>query len=268
MNKNTLDTTRINEFIVNLKQQDYAVRTIATVKESLSGFVKFLEHDSIENYRHYLIQRVKPATANLRIYCVNKYLKYIKYPYTMKSVTISSKKALEKVISLKDYNKLKDYYKANDNMEMYFAVMVLASTGIRPSELFKIRYCDITVGYADIYSKRNKQRRIFFPKALVKEMQSYYNIKNMKDTSNYIFNFDLAHLRYELRKGVKCGISRDVLYPYSFRHLYGKTFMKKSKNIALLADILGHESLETTRIYTRLTKEEQAQEVNKIVDWI
>lgn len=262
-----LNITKIDEFIGYLKQQNFAVKTINIMKESLTNLSSFLVSNSIENYRDYLIKNFKPSTANLRIYCANKYMEYIKFQYTIKCVSVSSKKTLEKVISLKDYNKLKGFYKDNNNMEMYFVIKVLASTGIRPSELFKIRYKDITVGYVDIYSKRNKQRRIFFPKSLVKELFTFYSIKTMNDLNDFIFKFSISHLRYELRKGVKCGVSRDVLYPYSFRHLFGKTFLKKSKNLTLLADILGHESLETTRIYTRLTKEEQAQEVNRIVDW-
>lgn len=262
-----IKASNTTSFLVHLKQQNYTNGTINIMMESLVNLGLFLSSSSIEDYRDFLIENVKPTTANLRIYCVNKYLNYIGIQYAIRCVAVQSKKVLDKVISLKSYNKLKDYYIAENNMEIYYAVKVLASTGMRPSELFKIRYEDISIGYVDIYSKRNKQRRIFFPKPLVKEMSSYYNIKNMTNIEDNIFKFSIAHLRYEIRKGVECGIDRKELYPYSFRHLYAKTFLKKSKNITLLADILGHESLETTRIYTRLTKEEQAQEVNRIVDW-
>lgn len=58
-----------------------------------------------------------------------------------------------------------------------------------------------------------------------------------------------------------------VVYPYTLRHLFGKMFQTKTKNLSLLSDIMGHENINTTRIYTRLSKEEQLIEMNKIVDW-
>lgn len=65
----------------------------------------------------------------------------------------------------------------------------------------------------------------------------------------------------------KYGIDRDVIYPHSFRHRYAKNFLEKFSDIALLADLMGHESIETTRIYLRRTSLEQQEIVNKIVTW-
>ena len=59
----------------------------------------------------------------------------------------------------------------------------------------------------------------------------------------------------------------DVVYPHSFRHRFAKNFLAKNKDIALLADLMGHESIETTRIYLRKTSEEQQKIVDTIVDW-
>lgn len=58
-----------------------------------------------------------------------------------------------------------------------------------------------------------------------------------------------------------------MVYPHSFRHLFAKNFIKRSPDIALLADLMGHESIETTRVYLRRTAQEQRDEVNAVVDW-
>ncbi|VQK53473.1 type I restriction enzyme [Streptococcus pneumoniae] len=58
-----------------------------------------------------------------------------------------------------------------------------------------------------------------------------------------------------------------VIYPHSFRHLFAKNFLAKYNDIALLADLMGHESIETTRIYLRKTATEQQNIVDKIVNW-
>ena len=65
----------------------------------------------------------------------------------------------------------------------------------------------------------------------------------------------------------KYGLDKKVVYPHSFRHRYAKNFLEKFNDIALLADLMGHESIETTRIYLRRTASEQQALVDKIVTW-
>lgn len=65
----------------------------------------------------------------------------------------------------------------------------------------------------------------------------------------------------------KYGLDKKVVYPHSFRHRYAKNFLEKHNDIALLADLMGHESIETTRIYLRRTASEQQALVDKIVTW-
>ena len=65
----------------------------------------------------------------------------------------------------------------------------------------------------------------------------------------------------------KYGLDTKVVYPHSFRHRYAKNFLEKYNDIALLADLMGHESIETTRIYLRRTASEQQAIVDKIVTW-
>ena len=73
---------------------------------------------------------------------------------------------------------------------------------------------------------------------------------------NCIFSVDPKH-----------GLDKKVVYPHSFRHRYAKNFLEKYNDIALLADLMGHESIETTRIYLRRTASEQQALVDKIVTW-
>ena len=63
------------------------------------------------------------------------------------------------------------------------------------------------------------------------------------------------------------GLNENVVYPHSFRHLFAKNFLDRYNDIALLADLMGHESIETTRIYLRRTAAEQRNIVDKIVNW-
>ena len=62
-------------------------------------------------------------------------------------------------------------------------------------------------------------------------------------------------------------IPREVMHPHSFRHRFAKNFIENSGDITLLSNLLGHENLETTRIYLRRSSNEQYQIVNKVVNW-
>lgn len=72
----------------------------------------------------------------------------------------------------------------------------------------------------------------------------------------------------QLKKlALKYGINPKVVYPHSFRHRFAKNFLEKCNDIALLADLMGHDSIETTRIYLRRTSTEQKEIVDKIITW-
>ena len=72
----------------------------------------------------------------------------------------------------------------------------------------------------------------------------------------------------QLKKlATKYGINTAVVYPHSFRHRFAKSFLERCNDIAFLADLMGHESIETTRIYLRKTATEQREIVDTIVDW-
>lgn len=66
---------------------------------------------------------------------------------------------------------------------------------------------------------------------------------------------------------VKYRINPDVVYPHSFRHKFAKNFIENYNDISLLADLMGHDSIETTRIYLRRTSTEQREIVDKIITW-
>ncbi|MBO5308486.1 MAG: tyrosine-type recombinase/integrase, partial [Lentisphaeria bacterium] len=66
---------------------------------------------------------------------------------------------------------------------------------------------------------------------------------------------------------IRYGIDPAVVYPHSFRHRFAKNFLERCNDISFLADLMGHESIETTRIYVRKTTMEQRQLVDELVDW-
>jgi len=224
-------------------------------------------------YKSEIIEKYKPKTVNLKIQGINKYLEFIgKDKMKLKFIKIQQKNYLENVISNSDYDFLKNQLRKDNNVKWYFVVRYLASTGSRVSELVQFKVEHVLSGSIDLYTKGGKIRRIYIPNKLKKESQLWLNSQG-KD-SGYIFENKngnrittrgIAHQLKELGKKYKMNLK--VLHPHSFRHLYGKNFIAKYKDIALLADLMGHDSIETTRIYLRRTSEEQQAIVDKIVDW-
>lgn len=224
-------------------------------------------------YKAEIIEKYKPKTVNLKIQGINKYLEFIgKEKFKLKFIKIQQKNYLENVISNSDYDFFKNRLKKDDNWSWYFVVRYLAATGARVSELIQFKVEHVINGYIDLYTKGGKIRRIYIPKSLKKESLMW--LDNQNKESGYLFvnklgnritTRGIAHQLKELGKKYKMNLK--VLHPHSFRHLYGKSFIAKYKDIALLADLMGHDSIETTRIYLRRTSEEQQAIVDKVVNW-
>ena len=219
------------------------------------------------------MENFKPQTVNLRLQGINKYLEFIKKDkLKMKFVKVQQKNFLENVISNEDYKFLKTQLKADGYMEWYFVVWFMAATGARVSELLQIKAEHVVVGHLDIYSKGGKLRRLYIPKNLQGEAKQWLADRGV--SSGYIFlnrygeRITTRGIAIQLKHFAdKYGLNREVVYPHSFRHRFAKNFLDKFNDIALLADLMGHESIETTRIYLRRTASEQRQIVDKVVTW-
>ena len=259
-----------------LRRGNLSENTITSYLWTVNYFTEHYDTVNKENllaYKGYLMEFFKPKTVNLRIQAINKYLEYLgKEKIALKAVKVQQKNFLENVISNADYNFLKKQLKKDGNMEWYFVVWYLAATGARVSELIQIKIEHIEIGYFDLYTKGGKLRRLYIPKKLRKETLEWLEETNR--SSGYLFlnrygdRITTSGISQKLKNYEdKYGLYKKVVYPHSFRHRYAKNFLEKYNDIALLADLMGHESIETTRIYLRRTASEQQALVDKIVTW-
>ena len=266
----------VEKFKEYLTYSNMAKNTVSAYIYAVNDFNsrhKELTKKNLLLYKTYLIETFKPKTVNLRIQALNKYLDFIgKKKLRLKSVKVQQRSFLENVISNEDYNFLKNKLKKEDNQEWYFVVRFLAATGARVSELIQIKVEHVFVGYFDIYTKGGKIRRLYIPKKLREEATAWLNAANR--TSGYLFlnrfgeRITTRGISQQLKKFAdKYGLNPKVVYPHSFRHRYAKNFLDKFNDISLLADLMGHESIETTRIYLRRTSSEQQAIVDKVITW-
>jgi site-specific recombinase XerD len=264
------------QFETHLRKGNLAENTITSYMWTVDYYLSNYDGVSKENllaYKGYLLERFKPKTVNLRIQAINKYLEFMgEDKLQLKFIKVQQKNFLENVISNADYTFLKNSLKKDGNSEWYFVVWYLAATGARVSELVQIKVEHVQAGYFDLYTKGGKLRRLYIPKKLKTETLDWLEVENK--TSGFLFlnrfgeRITTRGISQQLKNyAEKYGLDTKVVYPHSFRHRFAKNFLEKYNDIALLADLMGHESIETTRIYLRRTASEQQALVDKIVTW-
>lgn len=265
-----------DEFFQYLRYNNLSNNTIISYTLTIKNYFSIFDEINSNNllaYKGYLIENYKPKSVNLKIQALNKYLEYTdNNSLRLKFVKIQKKNFLENVISYPDYLFFLNQLKNSNNDMWYFIVRYLGATGARVSELIKFKVEHVKLGYVDLYTKGGKIRRIYIPKLLkidtlkwldTTEKESGYLFTNK--SGNQISTRGLAHQLKKYASDFNMDLNK--IYPHSFRHMYAKQFLEKNTDIALLADLMGHESIETTRIYLRRTSEEQQAIVDSIVTW-
>lgn len=268
--------TSTKDFNAYVKQKNLADNTIRAYMMAQRQFEENyarMTRANLLKYKAFLMETYKPQTVNLRIRGINCYLEFEgKESMRLPLVKVQQKTYLENVISDADYVYLKNCLKRDEEWLWYFVIRFLAATGARVSELVQIKAEHVSVGYIDLYSKGGKMRRIYIPKTLRNEKLEWMT-QNGK-MSGFLFlnrqgkRITTRGISAQLKHFAnKYGIPAEVVYPHSFRHRFAKNFLERYADIALLADLMGHESIETTRIYLRKTSTEQQEIVDTVIDW-
>lgn len=259
-----------------LKEQNLSQNTIISYVYTVNQYNNrygSLTRKNLRDYKIYLIENYKPQTVNLRIRAMNCYLESIqKEKWKLTTVKVQQKPFLENVISEADYLYFKNRLRQDGEMYWYFVVRFLAATGARVSELVQIKTEHVKIGYLDLYSKGGKLRRMYIPSSLKKEALQWLSENDRQSGFIFVNKFGdritSRGIAGQLKKfAVQYGLDPAVIYPHSFRHRFAKSFLERYNDISMLADLMGHESIETTRIYLRKTSTEQQNIINQVVDW-
>lgn len=273
------NTPAVVDFGKRLAKLGFSKDTIDAYTYSVGSLFSVVGLDlsahKIVKFKEWLIEQgLKPAAINARLSGINKYLELIGKPgWKCKQVKLQQKSFVENVISETDYESLKRCLRRDGNKRGYFIVWTLAATGARISEFLQMKAEHVFKGYFDMYGKGGKMRRVYFPKKLRTALQKYLREEKVEAGPIWVnrINGDVLTsrgvaglLKYMAKK---YGIDPAVMHPHGFRHFYAKQFLKRSQDIVFLADLMGHDSLDTTRIYLRKTAAEQAEEVDRIITW-
>lgn len=254
----------LNEWIEELRLQELSEGTLRNYKPIVARFIDWLPDDPkidkalVMNFKKYLGTAVgQTSTRNHNIVVVDKFLKWLgKQDCCVKTYKVQNKQSNEEIISKADYKRLLRWAKQTGDMQSYYIMKILASTGIRIGELdfFTVENLDF---YIDV-SNKGKERKIFVRQDLFRELRKYAKEQGIK--SGYIFpspvNSDRMITEVTIWRRMKkiagrARVNKKKVHAHSFRHLFAQAFLEEHGDLATLADILGHSSLETTRLYTR-----------------
>ena len=265
----------IVDFKNNLLEKELAPSTIKAYIDHISNY--FNRYDKITKsnlieWKHYLLEIIKPKSVNHYITAMSEYLKFIgKEELALKKVKVQTQQTIDNVISREEFEFLLKNLKVDGKMKMYYTCLFLGKTGARVSELRQFRKKDLINGYTDIPTK-GKIRRIYFCDSLRNEDVMLF-FSTLKEDD---FLFPNRFGKQITTRGIaqqlvnyayKYGINPKVMHPHSFRHFFAIEFLKRDNDISLLADLMGHSSINTTAIYLRLNKQQQIERLNKAMNF-
>lgn len=269
--------SQIEDFICYKEEQEVSQNTLIQYRKTLEIFFDFVGKNDLTkrivlDFKNWLIENFSQKTTMARLCGVNEYLKWSKnHTLCVKGIKIQKKMYVENVISDEEYNLLLDWLQANDKIKVYWIVRFIAGTGVRVNELTKLTYKCLKDGYAEMHSK-GKLRRIMIPKKLIEESKTYFG-KWVDDKPLFQNRFGekltTRGVAQQLQNyGQLAGIRKEVLHPHGLRHYFAIKMMKASNNnISLVSSYLGHSSINTTMIYTMMSKEEQERQMNDFMNW-
>lgn len=259
-----------------LRRRGASRNTIQVYTASVRLYYSLYREMTSENLRFFkswLMEHYKPNTVNTRIYAINQYAAALSLPINRLScIKMHDYMFLENVISNQDYCRLKDGLHRDGDFRWYFVVRFLAATGVRVSELLQIKAEHVQIGYFDLYSNGGKMRRVYFPESLRREVLPWLEQTGKK--TGFLFTnhrgepITARGVHSQLKAlARRYEIPENTVYPHSFRHRFAINFLDKFNDISLLADLLGHDSVETTKIYLTKSSEEQKELIDSIVTW-
>ncbi len=273
----TITERQITEFEKYLRQEEKSENTIMKYLHDLRSFYVWngggnISKEKVSAWKEYLIKKGFTAvTVNAYLAALHSFFDYmewigcrVKYLKIQRQMFRDSSRELTK----EEYERLIKSAKEKGNQKIVLIMETICATGIRVSEVKYITVEAVKKGRADIALK-GKIRTILIPNKLVKKLKKY--AQKQKIASGEIFltaskkNISRRQIWSEMKKLCKdANVDESKVFPHNLRHLFARAFYKICHNIVQLADVLGHSSIETTRIYLITTGSEHQRHLERL----
>lgn len=266
----------IKKFRRYLIEEEKAAATVEKYIRDINVFAdwlgeKELDKETVLIYKENLTQNYAPASVNSVLSSLNSFFTFNEwYKLRVKNLKIQKQIFANKdnELTKEEYERLLTAAKSKGNEQLYFLMQTICSTGIRVSELCYITVESLKSQKAQINLK-GKMRVVILPKELCKMLLKYSKEQKIASGSVFVSRNGKPIDRSNIWKMMKAlcesaGVARAKVFPHNLRHLFARTFYSIQKDIVRLADILGHSSVNTTRIYTMETGETHRQQIQNL----
>lgn len=274
--ENRMERAHIMQFKTNLIEDEKSTATIRKYVRDVEAFFDFageeaLTKELVIRYKQHLKEKYKPSSVNSMLAAVNKFLKEMGwYDCVVKTLKVQRQafRSRERELTKEEYFRLLNAAKDRKNIRLYLLMQTICSTGIRVSELQYITVKSLKVQRATV-SLKGKTRVVLIPSALCRALKNYAKEKGIKNGSIFITKngipLDRSNILHEMKALCETArVDRCKVFPHNLRHLFACLFYKMEKDLSRLADLLGHSNVNTTRIYTSVSGEEQAKQIEKL----
>jgi len=274
MRKITIDL--IEEYTKFLIDEEKSQATLEKYIRDIAEFGAWVKDEEISkekvlDYKGYLTENYAPASVNSMLSSINSFFEHNEW-YELRVRSLKIQKRIfadkDKELSKAEYERLLKAAKRKNNEQLNLLMQTICSTGIRVSELRAVTVSAIKARQATIDCK-GKMRVIILPNNLCKMLMRY--IKECNIISGPVFvtrngkPLDRSNI-WRLMKNLcdDAGVPKNKVFPHNLRHLFARTYYSLEKDIVRLADILGHSSVNTTRIYTMENGEIHRKQIQKL----
>lgn len=278
MNKDDLKE-KLQEFILEQLEDEKSVNTLKKYQRNNKVFIEWLpegkeiDKATVIEFKRHLLENLHFSTNTINNYIVsvNKFLYWCGVgDCKVKQLKKQNVTSNSEILSLADYKRLLRFAKRMHQDDTYLIMKILAMTGIRIEELSFFTVENVKTNYIKVRNK-GKERSIIIRQDLAREIRQYCRSNNIKEgviffckTKGKMMAKSTIWRRMKKIAGV-AKVRKNKVHAHSFRHLFAKMFLEEyNGSIAELADILGHNSLETTRIYAKTTDEEKRMKLEKL----
>ena len=213
----------------------------------------------------------QPGTVNGKLSALNKFFAFlgwldcrVKYLKIQRRVFRSS----ERELSREEYARLLETARALGRERLALLIETICATGIRVSELKYITVESMRNGRTEI-SLKGKIRTILIPGKLCRKLLKYARKRKIASGEIFLTRSGKSLSRRQIWAEMKAlcaraGVERTKVFPHNLRHLFARTFYRACRDVVKLADVLGHSSIETTRIYLISTGAEHARQLERL----
>ena len=272
-----INAEKRKEFSVYLKHEERTPGTIEKYLRDVRSFAMWLNGREVtkelasEWKEHLLAEHYAPVTVNAMLAAVNSFFRFAGWDdCRIKSLKIQRRlfRDSSRELTRTEYDRLLETARTLGRERLALLMETICATGIRVSEVRYITLEAVQQGRVDI-SLKGKIRTILLPNKLCRKLSKY--AKHKKIASGEIFltgsgkSLSRRQIWTEMKRLCKqADVEPSKVFPHNLRHLFATAFYKACKDIVRLADVLGHSSIETTRIYLLTTGEEHQKQLDRL----